>query len=134
MSNAASREPTQFGLFVLKAMARAGFKNTSQLAKAAGLQPSVVFRWSHGLADPSLKGLAQLAQPLGVRLGELVAQAYPEDFDDLSAGSGIELAAEVALMLDPASPLPPDDREIIEVMLDRFLEPYRRKLRELRAE
>jgi hypothetical protein len=47
---------------------------------------------------------------------------------------GAALVAELALMLDPSSPLSPDDREIIEVMVGRFLEPYRRKLRELRAD
>jgi len=135
MSNDEPREPSQFGLFLLGAISRAGFTNTSQFAKSAGLSPSVVFRWIYGLTDPSLPGLAHAAAALGVSLIELAARAYPyvvaEPPPDTAAS---RLAAELALMLDPASPLSPDDREVIETILDRFLEPYRQKLRESRAD
>lgn len=128
------RTPTEFGRYLLAAMKRAGFSNLSQFSRAAGLGSSVTHRWVFGGADPSLPALAQASRKLGVSLGELVAQAYPDDFGDLAAGSGNPVVAELALMLDPTSPLSPEDRELIEVMIARFLEPYRRKLRKLRTE
>ncbi len=128
------RTPTQFGLYLLRAMANAGYSNPSRFARAAGRDPSVVHRWIYGITVPTAKALAEVAPTLGVPEADLIAAAFSSDPDDTVPRDHVpQVAAELAQMLRPDSPLSDEDRQFLGVMTERLVAPYRSLMRKRRS-
>lgn len=142
-----NKQPTEFGYQLLKLIADAGLKPAS-LARAAGTSGSTITRLVYGgVGRPDSDTLERLARALAH--ATLAPTATPTDVEEavkdlhnqLLHGAGYRLgaappspglhryAAEVNQMIGPSSPLPPEDVEFLEVMIDRLIDPYRRKLR-----
>lgn len=124
------REPTEFGLFLLRAIANAGHDNPSRFARAAGRDPSVIHRWIYGVTVPTARVLAEVAPALRIPEADLIAAAYSPDPDaKLEPERVPEIVAELAQMLRSESPLSDEDRQILSLMIGRLIEPYRKVMR-----
>lgn len=122
---AAERQPTEFGMYLLELMAAKGMTST-QLRAATGVSTSTITRLIYGAMTPDPQLLERLAEGLGVPADDLVSRwtgglKPPESLP--------AIAAELARMLQPTSPLSDDDRQFLETMVDRLVGPYRKMMR-----
>jgi transcriptional regulator with XRE-family HTH domain len=72
-----SQAASDFPAYLARAIKAAGFAKPTFFAKAADLDPSVVFRWLNGEQTPTIKSLSKIAPVLDVPLNDLVAAAHP---------------------------------------------------------
>jgi transcriptional regulator with XRE-family HTH domain len=114
--------------YLREAIPRMGYQTPTDLARAAGISPSVVLRWLSGQTRPLVPLLERVAPHLGAKLSTLVRIAYPE----IDNGIPIEdapvlhpLAAELQRRIGPQSTLPEDQQEMLTRIVDSVLAPYR---------
>ena len=123
---------TGFGVYLKEAILAARFPTPTHFARAAGFDPSVVLRWLSEEQRPTIRSIERIAPVLGRSINELVLAAYPDRLNGpapAAVPAAHPLVHELARMLAPDSPIPRADREALETVLDRMLEPYRRVLR-----
>jgi transcriptional regulator with XRE-family HTH domain len=123
-----ARELTPLGAYLLDRMRVAGIERQAEFAEKASLSPATVSRLMYGVVAPDIRTLERLAAVLGVPLAEVVqAQAGGEPTDLVHAGGPIHvLAAEIARLLGPESPIDAHERELLTELLVRVLAPYRK--------
>jgi transcriptional regulator with XRE-family HTH domain len=126
---------TGFGVYLKEAILAARFETPTHFARAVGTDPSVVLRWLSEEQRPTIRSIERIAPVLGRSINDLVRAAYP----DRLSGPTPEVPAthplvhELARMLADDSPIPRPDREALETVLDRLVEPYRKVLRRRRT-
>jgi transcriptional regulator with XRE-family HTH domain len=126
---------TGFGGYLKEAILAAHFETPTHFARAVGTDPSVVLRWLSEEQRPTIRSIERIAPVLGRSINELVRAAYP----DRLSGPAPEVPAthplvhELARMLAGDSPIPRADREALETVLDRLVDPYRKVLRRRRT-
>jgi transcriptional regulator with XRE-family HTH domain len=123
-----------FADYLRRAIEAAGFPTVSQFARAAGVEPSVVFAWLDGRRRPTIRLLERIAPVLGLDTNELVAAAYPEASKGPRPVAPMPrklhpMADEVDRQLDPGSPLNDDERQRLIVVVEAGLAPGRLKMR-----
>lgn len=121
-----------FGDYLRDAIHAAGFATPTQFARAVQTDPSVVLRWLSEEQRPTIKSIERIAPALGKSINELVLAAYPDRLNGPAPAAlpaAHPLVHDLARMLADDSPIPRADREALETVLDRMLEPYRRLLR-----
>jgi transcriptional regulator with XRE-family HTH domain len=130
----ADREPTEFGWYVMRKMAE--FEpplNQARLARRARVSESTVHRWLYQEIKPEDDKLGQLAAALNVDHGELLAKAgYGRPADHVAEPPIHRHARNIDAILSPNSPVPPEDREALERVLDRLIDPYLKLIRRRR--
>ena len=121
-----------FADYLRSAIRAAGFATPTNFARAADLDPSVVLRWLSGAQRPTVRSLERVAPILGRSTSEVVRAAYPDRLSgERGAGAPMhEIAHLVDRVLGTDSPIPRKDREALEQVLTRMLEPYRLQLRQ----
>lgn len=141
------KQATEFGYELLKLMAEAGLKS-AQLARAAGTSGSTITRLIYGGVErPDSETLSRIARALvGATLPPTatsldVEQAVADLHSRLLHAAGYRigaapppkashpLAVELQQMIGDGTPLPQEDVHFLEQMVDRLIDPYRRKLR-----
>ena len=122
-----------FAAYLRTAIRAAGFASPTQFAREAELDPSVVLRWLAGTQRPTVRSLERVAPILGRSTGEMVRAAYPEKLGDEGGAPMHELAYIVDHVLGSDSTVPDPEREVLESLLRRVLEPYRQELRSRRG-
>jgi len=131
----APRPSTGFGSFLKETILAAGFPTPTHFARAVGTDPSVVLRWLSEEQRPTITSIERIAPVLGKTINELVLAAYP---DRLSGPAPVApvlhpVALELSRLLADDSPIPRADRDALETVLDRMLEPYRKLSRRRRT-
>jgi transcriptional regulator with XRE-family HTH domain len=140
MRNGAA-EPTEFGYFLLRAMAaHEPPLKQAELARRVGVGSATISRWIFKDGQPEAEKLRPLAEVLGVRYGKMLTLAgYGEPEVDVAEELAKlrpdldPLAVELSQVLDDASPLPPAERDLLRQMVDRMIDPYRRTMRARRS-
>jgi transcriptional regulator with XRE-family HTH domain len=124
-----------FGAYLKEAIPAAGFPTATHFARAAGTDPSVVLRWLSEEQRPTIRSIERIAPVLGRSINELVVAAYPDRVGDSAPARRPlhPLAQELGLLLADDSPIATADRQALETVLDRMLEPYRKVLRRRRS-
>lgn len=123
----------------LTAAIEARYETDSAFARAAGVSPSAVSRWTKGELRPTPKILERIAPALGVSAQTLSAIAYPELGSDIPEASyqppklAHPLALDVERLLAEESPVPSDERATLANLIEHVVKPYRRYLRKRRA-
>lgn len=107
---------------------------TSQagLARATGIDESVLSRWFRGVEQPSLTNLRRLAEGVpGTSVKDLAVLAGRASTDELGMESGPVApvtahrhAARIDELLADDSPLPADEKQFLDQTLSRLLERY----------
>ena len=128
-----SMSEADFAAYLRSAIRAAGFATPTQFAREAELDPSVVLRWLGGAQRPTIRSLERVAPILGRSTGEMVRAAYPERLRGEGDAPLHELAYVVDRVLGSESPVPDKEREALEQVLRRMLEPYRQELRQRRG-
>lgn len=111
------------------------YPNPSAFARAAGVSPSAVSRWLSGELRPTPKTLERLAAPLKTRTAILTAIAYPElavsdSAPDYAAPAPVHPAVRnLARLLAEDSPVPPEERDTLERVVESVIQPYLRHLK-----
>ena len=123
----------EFVAYLRSAIGAAGFATPTQFAREAELDPSVVLRWLAGTQRPTSRSLERVAPILGRSTSEMVRAAYPERFADGGDAPMHELAYVVDRVLSSDSPVPDKERDALEQVLRRMLEPYRQELQQRRG-
>lgn len=130
-------QPTEFGNWLLVQMANAGLTQ-SELARQTGLAQATISRWIYHPGRPDPDKLNQLARALGVnalelhrRAGHLAPEANERPGKVVSAEplNWPPIAAEIRAMLADDSPIGATDRDALATILDRVIDPYRRRMR-----
>jgi hypothetical protein len=124
---------TDFGSFLRTAIRAAGYASPTAFAREAELDPSVVLRWLGGVQRPTVSSLERVAPLLRRSTSDMVRAAYPERLGTQAEAPMHELAYVVDRVLGSESTVPAKDREALEHVLRRMLEPYRRELRQRRG-
>lgn len=132
-----SEEPTEFGYFLLRAMAaHEPPLSQAELARRVGIGQATISRWIFKSGRPEIDKLELLAPVLGVdRAGLMTIAGYGAPSTDISeALAGLHpdvdpLAAELSDMLSDNSPLGDTDRDLLRQMVERLMEPYRKTMR-----
>jgi len=132
---ASPRPASGFGVYLKEAILAARFPTPTHFARAVGTDPSVVLRWLSEEQRPTIRSIERIAPVLGKSINELVVAAYPDRLSGqaVNAPATHPLVHELARMLADDSPIPRADRDALETVLDRILEPYRRLLRRRRS-
>jgi transcriptional regulator with XRE-family HTH domain len=130
-----ARAATGFGAYLKEAIQAARFPTPTHFARAAGTDPSVVLRWLSEEQRPTIRSIERIAPVLGRSIHELVVAAYPDRLrtPDPEPAAIHPLAHELGRMLAEDSPIPEPDRQALETVLDRMLDPYRRVMRRRRS-
>ena len=117
--------------YLRSAIRAAGYATPTQFAREAELDPSVVLRWLGGTQRPTVRSLERVAPLLGRSTAEMVRAAYPDRVrEDGTDGAPLHhLGYEVGRLLGEDSPIPQDERMMLEKFLNTMLEPYRQSLR-----
>lgn len=133
----ADRTPTEFGLFIMRAMAAHDPPlNQGELAKRADVSQSTISRWIYSPGKPDTRRLDRLATALDVDYGELLSIAghgRPAERVPDPGWPTDRLAQEIDAMLGGTSPLTEADRQYIRSMVDRVIDPYRRQMKRRRS-
>ena len=126
---------TGFGAYLKEAIQAARFPTPTHFARAVGTDPSVVLRWLSEEQRPTIRSIERIAPALGKSINELVVAAYPDRLRaPVPEPAAIHpLAHELGRMLADDSPIPAPDRQALETVLDRMLDPYRRVMRRRRS-
>jgi transcriptional regulator with XRE-family HTH domain len=126
---------TGFGIYLKEAILAARFPTPTHFARAVGTDPSVVLRWLSEEQRPTIRSIERIAPVLGRSINELVRAAYPDRVNGPApeVPAVPQLVHELARMLADDSPIPRADREALETVLDRLLDPYRKVLRRRRT-
>jgi transcriptional regulator with XRE-family HTH domain len=128
------KEPTEFGWYIMRKMA--AFEpplNQSELARRTGVSQSTISRWIYSPGRPETDKLDLLADVLRVDHGELLAKAgHGRPADHVAEVPLHRLARDLDAILSPNSPVPPEDREALERVLDRLIDPYLKLIRRRR--
>jgi transcriptional regulator with XRE-family HTH domain len=129
------RPPVGFGVYLKKAINAAGFPTPTHFARAVGTDPSVVLRWLSEEQRPTIRSIERIAPVLGRSINELVVAAYPDRLGGPSPAiaAAHPLVHELGRMLADDSPIPEPDRQALETVLDRMLDPYRKVMRRRRS-
>jgi hypothetical protein len=129
------RPATGFGVYLKEAILAARFPTPTHFARAVGTDPSVVLRWLSEEQRPTIRSIERIAPMLGKTINELVLAAYPDRLGGPAPDSSPAhpLVHELARMLAEDSPIPRADRDALETVLDRMLDPYRKLLRRRRS-
>lgn len=126
------RQPTEFGWFLLRAIAAAGFTRHAHVARAAEIGGATLSRLIYGGVDqPKVEVLDRLADALGVDRAEMRTQggySMPRDGRRLHPR-----ALELDQMLGEGTPLSPEEQRYLDDMTDRLMAPYRGRIRRLGA-
>ena len=123
---------TGFGAYLKEAILAAHFPTPTHFARAVGTDPSVVLRWLSEEQRPTIKSIERIAPVLGKSINEIVLAAYPDRLNGPAPAAppaAHPLVHELARMLADDSQIPRADREALETVLDRMLDPYRRLMR-----
>jgi transcriptional regulator with XRE-family HTH domain len=130
-----ARAATGFGAYLKEAIHAARFPTPTHFARAAGTDPSVVLRWLSEEQRPTIRSIERIAPVLGRSIHELVVAAYRDRLraPDSEPAPIHPLAHELGRMLAEDSPIPEPDRQALETVLDRMLDPYRRVMRRRRS-
>jgi transcriptional regulator with XRE-family HTH domain len=132
----AGEAETGFGVYLKEAILAARFPTPTHFARAVGTDPSVVLRWLSGEQRPTIRSIERIAPVLGRSINELVLAAYPDRLSNpphAAPAAAHPLAHELGRLLADDSPIPRADREALEIVLDRMLEPYRKLSRRRRS-
>lgn len=138
------RELQPFADYLARAIDAGGYPTPTHFARAAGIDPSVVSRWLDAVTRPSIALLERAAPALDVDVDQLIALVYPSASSRRGAPQPPPppvpeihpLVRDLARLLpaDAAeSLLPEDERHLLETLIGRVIEPYRRRLRRRRA-
>lgn len=116
----------------------ARYDSDSAFARAAGVSPSVVSRWTKGDLTPTPRFLEKIAPALGVSKTTLTAIAYPGLASEPVVAPREErpihaLARDVDRLLGEESPVPEAERATLAGLLEAVVSPYRRYLRKRRT-
>jgi transcriptional regulator with XRE-family HTH domain len=125
-----------FGAYLKGAIQAAGFPTPTHFARAAGTDPSVVLRWLSEEQRPTIRSIERIAPILGKTINELVLAAYPDRLGSATPppiAVAHPLVHELSRMLADDSPIPAADRQALETVLDRMLDPYRTVMRRRRS-
>ena len=129
------REPTELGRYVLARMVARGLDRQVDLARAAKVSDATVNRLIYATIAPEPETIRKLAGALGVDEHDFVLRVHnvaaigptePIIGEDLPRHP---LAVELDRMLAPESHIPEADREALETLIDRLIDPYRRMMR-----
>jgi hypothetical protein len=130
------RELIGFGDYLRSAIHAAGYPTPTHFARAVGTDPSVVLRWISEEQRPTIRSIERIAPMLGKSINDMVVAAYPDRLG-VEAGAPAPrlhpMAYELGRILADDSPVPATDRQALESVLDRMLDPYRRYLRRRRT-
>lgn len=111
------------------------YDSDADFARQAGVSSSAVSRWVSGQTVPSVAMIERIAPWLRVPASTLIAIVHPQlvgvEGDDQQRSH--PLARELDRMLDDASPVPIDERQVLETIVDRVVAPYRRHFRRRRT-
>lgn len=124
-----------FGVYLKEAILAARFPTPTHFARAAGTDPSVVLRWLSEEQRPTIRSIERIAPVLGRSINELVLAAYPDRLGGPAPEAPVThpIVHELSRMLADDSPIPLADREALETVLDRMIDPYRKVLRRRRS-
>jgi transcriptional regulator with XRE-family HTH domain len=116
----------------------ARYDSDSAFARAAGVSPSVVSRWTRGDLTPTPRFLEKIAPALGVSATTLSAIAYPGLTDQPTPAAQEQrplhpLARDVDRLIGDESPVPEAERATLAGLLEAVVSPYRRHLRKRRT-
>jgi transcriptional regulator with XRE-family HTH domain len=126
------RHPGGFGTYLKEAIQLAGYATPTNFARQIGTDPSVVLRWISEEQRPTIRSIERMAPLLGKTITELVMAAYPDRLGLVPRPAITQthpLAAELARMLASESPIPMQDRQALESVLGKILDPYRKIMR-----
>ncbi|MGI5245038.1 helix-turn-helix domain-containing protein [Dactylosporangium sp. CA-139066] len=144
MDSTPGKTPTEFGFALLRAMAAAGYTKQAPFARDAGLAGSTLNRLIYGGVErPTSETLLQIAKalvPADAGTSEQVREMVNAKHAELLVAAGYAVGGAVARVLDPlatelddlldeGSHLSDDDRTYIRNMVDRVIDPYRRRAR-----
>jgi transcriptional regulator with XRE-family HTH domain len=129
------RPTTGFGVYLKEAILAARYPTPTHFARAAGTDPSVVLRWLSEEQRPTIRSIERIAPVLGRSINELVVAAYPDRLAEPRAElpTAHPLVHELGRMLSDDSPIPGPDRQALETVLNRLLDPYRKEMRRRRT-
>ncbi len=124
-----------FGAYLKEAILAARFSTPTQFARVAGTDPSVVLRWLSEEQRPTIRSIERIAPVLGRSINDLVLAAYPDQSSGPPPDAPVTnpIVHELSRMLAEDSPIPRADREALETVLDRMIDPYRKVLRRRRS-
>ncbi len=123
-----TREPTQLGWWLLRAMADHGLSQTD-LAKQIGTAQGTISRAIYEHRKFDLDMLRRLADSFDTPYGEVLALAGYTDVAGAAPGQPQpepedELLAKLRLMLDRSSPIPADQLATLRTVLAGVIAPY----------
>lgn len=137
----ATKEPTELGWWLLSEMTARNLSQTD-LAIRMGVAQATISRWIYQAIRPDTDKLAQLADALMLdeaqradlfrRAGHTLASVQADETVKAPQPMHV-LAVEIQRMLAAESPLSDDDRRVLEMLLDRVIEPYRKVMRRRRT-
>jgi transcriptional regulator with XRE-family HTH domain len=130
-----SQTPIGFGIYLRDAIHAAGYATPTHFARVVGTDPSVVLRWISEEQRPTIRSIERIAPVLGKSINDVVRAAYPDRLGGNETAPTHRLhpiAYEIGRILAEDSPVSEADRQALETVLDRMLEPYRRELRRRR--
>lgn len=123
-----------FGVWLAQRMVERGLRK-ADLARATGVDASLIGRWMRGDSLPGLPNLRRLAPALGIAWTDLAAQAGHLDGEPGATARPVvqhPLVRDLARLLAEDSPLPDGQRETLEQVVAAVISPYRSMLRRRR--
>src|SRR6476619_4860024 len=121
-----------FGVYLKETILAARLPTPTHVARAVGIDPSVVLRWLSEEQRPTIRSIERIAPALGKTIHEMVQAAYPDMLETSPRGDVPQLhplAYEIGRILSGDSPLPTEDRHALESVLERLVDPYRKLMR-----
>lgn len=131
-------DPEAFKAYVVGCAANLeGVNSQADIARAAGVGPSLLSKWFRGEETPSLDSLKKLAGLPGAKLDDLLQLTGRVSGDGAVAAVAVRaahpLARELDDMLAERSPIATADRQVLVTLVDRVIDPYRRVMRRRRS-
>ncbi len=132
----------RFRQYVLKAATAAGFQfeTTADLSRLIGINRSILSKWFRGTEQLGMENLRRLAAATKAPLTDLLilaGRSGTEEISRLEPPQAAELphplAREISHMLADDSPIPEDERALLERLIDRVVAPERRWMRRRRT-